>query len=99
MLALLKKNFTLGVLFEKWVGPDDRNSKNHIIQVRLLLTILKTESMTRGNKAILNEECELEAWGALVGSSGGEGQTEFILISLIGLKQRAATESKEASDR
>ena len=33
VLALLKKNFTLGVLFEKWVGPDDRNSKNHIIQV------------------------------------------------------------------
>ena len=34
VLALLKKNFTLGVLFEKWVGPDDRNSKNHIVQVR-----------------------------------------------------------------
>ena len=33
VLALLKKNFTLGVLFEKWVGPDDRNSKNHIVQV------------------------------------------------------------------
>ena len=36
VLALLKKNFTLGVLFEKWVGPDDRNSKNHIIQVSLI---------------------------------------------------------------
>jgi hypothetical protein len=33
VLALLKKNFTLGVIIEKWIGPDDRNSKRHIIQV------------------------------------------------------------------
>ena len=35
ILGLLKRNFTLGVLVEEWVGPDDRNSKRHIIQVRL----------------------------------------------------------------
>merc|ERR1712001_579091 len=33
MLAVIKRNFTLGVLIEEWVGPDDRNSQNHIIQI------------------------------------------------------------------
>ena len=34
----------------------------------LLLIILKTESLTdTGNLAILNEECELEAWGGANG--------------------------------
>ena len=33
VLGLLKRNFTLGVLIEEWIGPDDRDSKRHIIQV------------------------------------------------------------------
>ncbi len=33
LVAVIKRNFTLGVLIEEWVGPDDRNSKEHIIQV------------------------------------------------------------------
>ncbi|TRY79395.1 hypothetical protein TCAL_07539 [Tigriopus californicus] len=33
MLGILKRNFTLGVLIEEWIGPDDRNSKQHIIQI------------------------------------------------------------------
>ena len=33
LVAVIKRNFTLGVLIEEWVGPDDRNSENHIIQV------------------------------------------------------------------
>lgn len=33
LLAVIKRNFTLGVLIEEWVGPDDRNSENNIIQV------------------------------------------------------------------
>ena len=36
LVAVIKRNFTLGVLIEEWVGPDDRNSENHIIQVRAL---------------------------------------------------------------
>lgn len=34
LVAIVKRNFTLGVLIEEWVGPDDRNSLGHIIQVR-----------------------------------------------------------------
>lgn len=37
LLAVIKRNFTLGVLIEEWVGPDDRNSQNHIIQVSSIL--------------------------------------------------------------
>jgi hypothetical protein len=33
LVAIVKRNFTLGVLIEEWVGPDDRNSLGHIIQV------------------------------------------------------------------
>ena len=33
LIAVLKKNFTLGVIIEEWVGPDDRNSLGHVIQV------------------------------------------------------------------
>ena len=33
MMAVIKRNFTLGVLVEEWVGPDDRNSQKHIIQI------------------------------------------------------------------
>ena len=33
LVAVIKRNFTLGVLIEEWVGPDDRNSEKHIIQV------------------------------------------------------------------
>ena len=33
LVAVIKRNFTLGVLIEEWVGPDDRRSENHIIQV------------------------------------------------------------------
>ena len=33
LIATLKRNFTLGVIVEEWVGPDDRNSLGHVIQV------------------------------------------------------------------
>jgi hypothetical protein len=33
LIAILKRNFTLGVIIEEWVGPDDRNSLGHVIQV------------------------------------------------------------------
>ena len=33
VLGILKRNFTLGVLIEEWIGPDDRDSKSHIVQV------------------------------------------------------------------
>ena len=33
LIAVLKRNFTLGVIIEEWVGPDDRNSLGHVIQV------------------------------------------------------------------
>jgi membrane metallo-endopeptidase-like protein 1 len=35
LLAVIKRNFTLGVLVEEWVGPDDRDSREHIIQVHV----------------------------------------------------------------
>lgn len=35
LLAVLKRKFSLGVIIEEWVGQDDKNSHNHIIQVRL----------------------------------------------------------------
>jgi len=31
--GVIKRNFTIGVLIEEWIGPDDKNSKKHIIQV------------------------------------------------------------------
>ena len=33
LLATLKRNFTLGALLEEWVGPDDRHSQKHVIQI------------------------------------------------------------------
>ena len=33
LLALLKRNFTLGALLEEWIGPDDRHSTKHVVQV------------------------------------------------------------------
>ena len=36
LVAVIKRNFTLGVLIEEWVGPDDRRSENHIIQVHTI---------------------------------------------------------------
>ncbi|XP_071748069.1 uncharacterized protein [Lepeophtheirus salmonis] len=33
VIGILKKNFTLGIFIEEWVGPDDRNSSAHIIQI------------------------------------------------------------------
>ena len=33
VLGTLKRNFTLGALVEEWIGPDDRDSSRHIIQV------------------------------------------------------------------
>jgi len=35
LIATLKRNFTLGVIIEEWVGPDDRNSLGHVIQVKM----------------------------------------------------------------
>ena len=39
LVAVIKRNFTLGVLIEEWVGPDDRNSENHIIQVSFFFSL------------------------------------------------------------
>ena len=33
LLAMLKRKFTLGVLLEEWIGPDDRHSEDNVIQV------------------------------------------------------------------
>ena len=44
MLAVIKRNFTLGVLIEEWVGPDDRNSQNHIIQIGIVYLISVSSS-------------------------------------------------------
>lgn len=34
LLGRLKEGFNEGVLVEPWVGPDDKNSSVHILQVR-----------------------------------------------------------------
>jgi len=34
VVGVIKRNFTIGVLIEEWIGPDDKNSKKHIIQVK-----------------------------------------------------------------
>ena len=34
LISILKRNFTLGVLLEEWVGPDDRHSQSNVMQVR-----------------------------------------------------------------
>ena len=47
LVAVIKRNFTLGVLIEEWVGPDDRNSEKHIIQVSFVYL--------KGNLMLLNE--------------------------------------------
>ena len=39
LVAVIKRNFTLGVLIEEWVGPDDRNSEKHIIHGHLIDTL------------------------------------------------------------
>lgn len=33
LLATLKRNFTLGAMLEEWIGPDDRHSTKHVIQI------------------------------------------------------------------
>ena len=33
LIAMLKRKFTLGVLLEEWIGPDDKHSENNVIQV------------------------------------------------------------------
>ena len=33
LISILKRKFTLGVILEEWVGPDDRHSQNNVIQV------------------------------------------------------------------
>ena len=38
VLGTLKRNFTLGALVEEWIGPDDRDSSRHIIQVDMAVT-------------------------------------------------------------
>lgn len=42
LVAVIKRNFTLGVLIEEWVGPDDRNSEKHIIQVSFVHCFILT---------------------------------------------------------
>ncbi len=34
VLAAIKRNFTVGVLVEEWIGPDDKNSRSHVVQVQ-----------------------------------------------------------------
>ena len=33
VVGLIKRNFTIGVLIEEWIGPDDKNSKSNIVQI------------------------------------------------------------------
>ena len=33
LTAMLKRKFTLGVLLEEWIGPDDKHSGDNVIQV------------------------------------------------------------------
>jgi len=33
LLAMLKRKFTLGVLLEEWIGPDDKHSEDNVIQI------------------------------------------------------------------
>ena len=33
LIAMLKRKFTLGVLLEEWIGPDDKHSEDNVIQV------------------------------------------------------------------
>ncbi len=33
VIGLIKRNFTIGVLVEEWIGPDDKNSKSNIVQI------------------------------------------------------------------
>ena len=40
LLALLKRNFTLGALLEEWIGPDDRHSTKHVVQVCSLVFLV-----------------------------------------------------------
>ena len=42
LVAMLKRNFTLGVLLEEWVGPDDRHSNQHVIQVSLIYSVISS---------------------------------------------------------
>ena len=35
LIAMLKRQFTLGVLLEEWIGPDDKHSENNVIQVSI----------------------------------------------------------------
>lgn len=40
LLGQLKHELNEGILFEVWVGPDDKNSSLHVIQVRIGKTFL-----------------------------------------------------------
>ena len=46
VIGIIKRNFTVGVLVEEWIGPDDRDSKRHIIQVFSSFLFLQTNAQT-----------------------------------------------------
>ena len=39
LLARLRAELNQGTILEMWIGPDDKNSTAHIIQVNLLLKL------------------------------------------------------------
>ena len=57
LVATLKRKFTLGVLLEEWIGPDDKHSGANVIQVNYKSSVhrikmLKNNCNTR--KRLLN---------------------------------------------
>ena len=54
LVATLKRKFTLGVLLEEWIGPDDKHSGANVIQVNYKSSVPRLKTLVRhGNRNIL----------------------------------------------
>ena len=47
LVATLKRKFTLGVLLEEWIGPDDKHSGANVIQVSYKSYVPRLKTLDR----------------------------------------------------
>ena len=45
LVATLKRKFTLGVLLEEWIGPDDKHSGANVIQVNYKSSVPRLKTL------------------------------------------------------
>ena len=50
LVATLKRKFTLGVLLEEWIGPDDKHSGANVIQVNIKSSVPRLKTLVNNNQ-------------------------------------------------